>query len=79
MKIGIYRHFKWTIVEVIWVALDSETLEEVVVYNHPDAIKWKKENTMWIRPKKMFLETIERDWKTMPRFEYIWDKKYGEI
>ncbi|NDK07731.1 DUF1653 domain-containing protein [Candidatus Gracilibacteria bacterium] len=79
MKIGIYRHFKGTIVEVIGVALDSETLEEVVVYNHPDAIKGKKENTMWVRSKKMFLETIERDGKTMPRFEYIGDKKYGEI
>lgn len=67
------------IVEVIWIALDSETMEEMVVYNHPDSVKWKKENTMWVRSKTMFLETIERDWKIIPRFEYIWDKKYGEL
>lgn len=67
------------LVEVTWIALDSETQEEMVVYNHPDPVKWKDWHSLWVRPKKMFLETIERDWKTMKRFEYIWDKKYREI
>ncbi len=67
------------IVEVIWIALDSETMEEMVVYNHPDSVKWKTENTMWVRSKTMFLEMIKRDWKVIKRFEYIWDKKYKEL
>lgn len=67
------------LVEVTWIAYHSETQEEMVIYTHPDPVKWKNGYSLWVRPKKMFLETIERDWKTMKRFEYIWDKKYKEI
>lgn len=67
------------IVEVTWIALDSETLEEIVVYNHPDSVKWKAWNSLWVRSKKMFLEIIEKEWKRIPRFEYIGDKKYKEL
>jgi hypothetical protein len=79
MKIGTYRHFKWNMYEVIWLANHSETGEELVIYKALYESKdfWK--DALWVRPKKMFLETIERDWKIMPRFEYIGDKKYGEI
>ena len=46
IKLGEYRHYKGTIVEVIGIALHSETMEEMVVYNHPDPIKGKGANTM---------------------------------
>jgi len=39
MKLGKYKHFKGTIVEVIGVALHSETQEKMVIYNHPDPVK----------------------------------------
>ena|GEM_PF-4504589 len=42
-------------VEVVGVAFHSETMEEMVVYYHPDPVKGKDENAMWVRPKKMFL------------------------
>ncbi|MFA7244244.1 MAG: DUF1653 domain-containing protein [Patescibacteria group bacterium] len=71
VKLGKYRHFKGMIVDVIGIALHSETIEEMVVYNHPDPVKGKDANTMWVRPKAMFLETVEKDGKTIPRFEYI--------
>ncbi|OGD68616.1 hypothetical protein A3I18_01935 [Candidatus Campbellbacteria bacterium RIFCSPLOWO2_02_FULL_35_11] len=71
IKLGKYKHFKGTIVEVIGIAFDSETLEKTVVYNHPDPIKGMGENTMWVRPLDMFMETIERDGKNVKRFEYI--------
>ncbi len=71
IKLGKYKHFKGMIVEVIGIALHSETMEEMVVYIHPDPVKGKEGNTMWIRPKEMFLETIERDGKVMKRFEYV--------
>lgn len=71
IKIGKYRHFKGMVVEVIGVALHSETMEEMVIYNHPDPVKGKGANTMWARPKIMFLEKIEKDGKKVKRFEYI--------
>lgn len=71
IKLGTYRHFKGMNVEVIGIALDSETLEKMVVYNHPDPVKGEGANTMWVRPMDMFAETIERDGKKIKRFEYI--------
>lgn len=68
---GKYRHYKGTTVEVIGVALHSETLEEMVVYNHPDPVKGLGANTMWVRPLKMFLENVNYEGKQVPRFTFI--------
>jgi len=45
------------------VALHSETLEELVVYQ---ALYGGK--GIWVRPLKIFLETVTIDGKEMPRF-----------
>lgn len=66
MKTGKYRHFKGNEYEVIAVARHSETLEEMVVYR-----ALYGERGLWVRPKAMFEETVERDGKTFPRFTYI--------
>jgi len=71
VKLGKYKHFKGTVVEVIGTALHSETMEEMVVYNHPDPVKGKDANTMWVRPKEMFLDMKDIDGKKVPRFEFI--------
>ena len=71
IKLGKYRHFKGMDVEVVGVAMDSETMEKMVVYNHPDPVKGEGSNTMWVRPLDMFMETIEREGKVIKRFEYI--------
>ena len=47
-----YRHFKGTYHQVLNVALDSETQERMVVYNHKD------DGQVWVRPEKDFLEEI---------------------
>lgn len=76
LKKGIYRHFKGTEVEVIGVALHSETMEEMIVYNHPDSVKGKSKNSMWVRPVAMFLETVDKpelNYKG-PRFTYVREK-----
>ena len=76
IKKGFYKHFKGTEVEVIGIALHSETEEEMVVYIHPDSIKGKGENTMWVRPLKMFLEEVHKPeigYKG-PRFVYVREK-----
>lgn len=70
MKPGKYRHFKGNEYEVIGIAKDSETLEDMVVYK-----ALYGEGGLWVRPKTMFEETVERDGKTFPRFTYIGDDK----
>ena len=70
IKTGKYRHFKGNMYEGIGVAKHSETLEEMVVYR-----ALYGEGGLWVRPAQMFFETIERDGKTMKRFELLEDAK----
>ena len=65
-----YMHFKGGLYRFIGIAKDSETLEEMVVYQ---ALYGDKQ--MWIRPKKMFFGTVERDGKVMKRFEEIGEEE----
>jgi len=71
VKHGKYKHFKGKLYEVIGVARHSETLEEFVVYRALYDSKEFGKNSIWIRPKKMFLETVNRDGKEFPRFEFV--------
>ena len=68
IKPGRYRHFKGNEYEVVGVAKDSETMEEVVVYR-----ALYGEQGLWVRSARMFAETIERDGRTMPRFQFLGD------
>ena len=68
IKLGKYRHFKGNEYEVIAVARHSETLEDMVVYR---ALYGEK--GIWVRPLKMWNETVEKDGKKVKRFEYIGD------
>lgn len=72
---GIYRHFKNRLYRVIGTAKHSETQEQFVVYEHIDG---EKKGSLWIRPKAMFLETVTRDGKTMPRFMYLPENSKSE-
>ena len=64
-----FRHFKGNLYRLEGFAKDSETLEEMVVYR-----ALYGEHSLWVRPSKMFVETIERDGKRMKRFELLEDK-----
>lgn len=66
IKKGRYKHFKGGEYEVIGLAKDSETLEELVVYQ---ALYGEKE--LWVRPVSMFLDTKEIDGHVVPRFKLI--------
>ena len=66
LKAGRYRHFKGKDYEVIAVAKDSETLEDMVVYR-----ALYGEYGYWVRPLTMFCETVTVEGQTMPRFQYI--------
>ena len=66
IKPGRYRHFKGNEYEVIGLARRSETQEEMVVYR-----ALYGDFGLWVRPARMWNETVERDGKTFHRFTYI--------
>lgn len=66
MKPGRYRHYKGNDYLVIGVARHSETDEELVVYRQDYG-----ERALWVRPRRMFSETIAVDGKLIERFCYI--------
>ena len=69
IKKGKYMHYKGILCDVIGVGRHSETLEEFVVYIH-DSKDYGK-NSIWMRPKKIFLETVNLNGKEVPRFKFI--------
>lgn len=66
IKSGKYRHFKGNEYEVLCIAKNSETLEDMVVYR---ALYGDGET--WVRPASMWDETVTYDSKTFKRFTYI--------
>lgn len=66
IKPGIYRHYKGKDYQVFHVVNHSETEERLVAYRclYGD-FSW------WVRPLTMFLESVEIDGKSLPRFTYI--------
>ncbi len=65
MKKGIYRHFKGNSYEVLEIARHSETLEEMVIYK-----ALYGEGEIWVRPLKMWDETVEYNGQKVKRFTY---------
>jgi len=66
LKLGIYEHYKGNKYQVLGVAVHSETLEELVVYK-----ALYGERLTWVRPLKMFLETVDIDGENKLRFKFI--------
>ena len=60
---GRYRHFKGRFYEVIGTARHSETEEEFVVYR-----ALYGEGGLWVRPRSLWDEHVERDGYAGPRF-----------
>ncbi len=73
IKFGKYRHYKRTenLYQVIDIALHSETYEEMVIYKALYHCEKFGNNRLWVRPKSMFLEDVEYNGKTVPRFQLI--------
>lgn len=70
IEIGaIYKHYKGKNYEVIGVARNSETMEELVVYKALyDSFEFGN-NALWARPKKMFLENVIHNGEEVERFK----------
>lgn len=63
---GRYRHYKGHEYTVLGIARHSETLEELVVYRPEYG-----EGGLWVRPKTMFVETVQVDGVSVPRFQFL--------
>ena len=70
IPLGRYRHYKNKEYTVLGIARHSETEEELVVYRQEYG-----ERGLWVRPKAMFLETVEIDGQRIPRFQHIPESK----
>jgi hypothetical protein len=68
---GLYRHYKGKLYRLRGVVRHSETLEELVLY---ETLYENALGKLWVRPKAMFLETIDLDGVTTPRFAYVSEK-----
>lgn len=72
---GIYAHFKNVDhhYEVLGVGRHSETGEQLVIYRplfSGSALEESGES-YWVRPAEMFLEHVDRDAYSGPRFTWI--------
>jgi len=65
-KDGIYEHYKGMRYQLLAVGRHSETLEEVVIYQ-----ALYGEGDIWVRPLEMFIENIDKDGETLPRFKRV--------
>ena len=62
----IFKHFKGDLYQIVCEAHDSEDPSRIlIVYCH-----WETGKT-WVRPKEMFLENVERDGYSGPRFRLV--------
>lgn len=69
---GKYKHYKTgKLYEVIGFAIHSETQEEMLVYKALYLCEKFGNNCLWVRPKEMFLENVEFNGLTVPRFQLI--------
>ncbi|EAW29801.1 hypothetical protein GP2143_07128 [marine gamma proteobacterium HTCC2143] len=65
---GSYRHYKGNDYKVMGVAKHSETGEDLVVYR-----PLYGESGLWVRPLSMFIEQVDVDGTSVPRFSLLSD------
>ncbi len=66
VKLGVYRHYKGNDYTLLYIAKHSETTEAMAVYR-----QLYGNQEVWVRPLKMFTETVQVDGKEVPRFTFI--------
>ena len=67
---GLYEHYKGKRYKVHDIVRHSETLEELVLY---ETLYENELGKLWVRPKAMFLESVDIDGKSVPRFKLVED------
>jgi len=69
LQMGKYQHYKGNFYQVEGIAFHSETEEEMVIYR-----PLYGQGDLWVRPLAMFVENVEIEGKSQPRFAYIGSK-----
>lgn len=67
---GIYEHYKGNRYEVLGTVFHTESREELVLYKALYQGDFP-EGTLWVRPLKMFRETVAVEGRELPRFRFI--------
>ncbi|MGY4884004.1 MAG: DUF1653 domain-containing protein [Nanobdellota archaeon] len=71
---GIYQHYKGKLCKLLNLGKLEEDLDEVVIYQELEYSREYGNNPIWVRRKNIFLEEVEFNGKTVPRFKYLEDK-----
>lgn len=66
MKLGLYKHYKGSLYQVLGVCRHSENLEELVVYQ-----ALYGDFGLWVRPRELFEGFLEHNGNRVKRFEFI--------
>ena len=67
-----YRHYKnGHIYKVLYFAINTETREEMVVYQGLYVSEEFGSNPIFVRPKTMFFEEVEYEGVRVPRFKEV--------
>ncbi len=69
---GKYQHYKTEkLYEIIGFARYSETHEEMVIYKALYEHEKFGNNQVWVRPKALFLEHVDHNGRSVPRFKRV--------
>jgi hypothetical protein len=62
---GVYRHYKGKLYRVKDIAINTETMESMVIYEplYDSSVK------SWVRPKTMWFESVQVEDSVVPRFK----------
>lgn len=71
IALGEYEHYKGKRYQVLGVGRHTEVNEYLVVY--APLYDHEGQPDIWLRPYNMFMETVEIDGKTIPRFKKLGD------
>ena len=72
IPLGVYRHYKGNLYEVIGFAKHSETTEDMVIYK-----ALYDDGGTWVRPLSMWSELVDVEDKKVKRFEFVADVSTG--
>jgi hypothetical protein len=72
---GIYKHYKGNLYKLHQIVKHSENLENLVYY---ECLYHNPESQFWVRPEKMFFESVLINGTLVPRFQYVGDIKGKE-
>lgn len=68
IKMGIWRHYKGGVYEVIGFATHTETKEPLIIYRNIH-----DPNNVWARPFRMWEELVDVAGTEQPRFQWVAD------